>query len=140
MIKPPFETKKPIILPKQHEFTKLLVARYHQDCKHENDCKHEIPSIRTLLKTVKANYQRCKLKRAKPEQPLMGQLPLDRVAGFTRPFTHTGIDYSSPYNIVIGRRVEKRWVAIFTCSTTRAAFRKEFEAIMGPTLLDWKES
>ena len=50
----------------------------------------------------------------------MGELPLDRVATYVRPFTYTGIDYFGPYNIVIGRSVVKRWVALFVCSTIRA--------------------
>lgn len=31
-----------------------------------------------------------------------------------------GIDYFGPYLVKVGRRAEKRWVALFTCLTTRA--------------------
>lgn len=115
-------------MPGDHYFTHLLVARYHEQCHHQNQetvvvqlrQKFWIPSIRPVVKKVKSNCQVCKLKNAKPQQPLMGQLPFDRVASFVRPFTYTGLYYFGPYNIVIGRSVVKRWVAIFTCSTYRA--------------------
>lgn len=50
----------------------------------------------------------------------MGKLPTDRLTPYVRPFTYTGVDYFGPVNITIGRRHEKRWVALFTCLTIRA--------------------
>lgn len=50
----------------------------------------------------------------------MGQLPIDRVTPYVRPFTYTGIDYFGPVLVAVGRRREKRWVAVFTCLTIRA--------------------
>lgn len=51
---------------------------------------------------------------------MMGQLPVDRVTPFVRPFSYTGLDYFGPLHVTIGRRNEKRWVALFTCLTVRA--------------------
>ncbi|XP_017481456.1 PREDICTED: uncharacterized protein LOC108370607 [Rhagoletis zephyria] len=50
----------------------------------------------------------------------MGQLPPDRLTPYVRPFSYTGIDYCGPFFVSIGRRREKRWIAVFTCLTTRA--------------------
>lgn len=50
----------------------------------------------------------------------MGQLPLDRLTPYVRPFSYTGLDYFGPILVTIGRRKEKRWVALFTCLTIRA--------------------
>ena len=50
----------------------------------------------------------------------MGSLPEDRLMPYIRSFTYTGLDYFVPLTITIGRRHEKRWVALFTCLTVRA--------------------
>lgn len=59
-------------------------------------------------------------KAARPLQPKMGPLPPERVAPYVRPFTFTGVDLAGPFLVVIGRRQEKRWIALFTCMTVRA--------------------
>lgn len=50
----------------------------------------------------------------------MGQLPIDRLTPSIRPFSYCGVDYCGPFHVAVGRRREKRWVALFTCLTTRA--------------------
>ncbi|XP_067635877.1 uncharacterized protein [Eurosta solidaginis] len=67
-----------------------------------------------------ANCNVCKLKRARPIVPIMGLLPEDRVTPYVRPFTYTGLDYFGPVSVTVGRRTEKRLVALFTCLTVRA--------------------
>jgi len=62
----------------------------------------------------------CKLRRVRPIPPLMGPLPEDRLEPNGWPFKYTGLDYFGPQYVTIGRRTEKRWVALFTCLTTRA--------------------
>ncbi|GBP20170.1 hypothetical protein EVAR_5601_1 [Eumeta japonica] len=43
-----------------------------------------------------------------------------RLAHHQRPFSYVGLDYFGPYNVTIGRQHQKRYVALFTCLTTRA--------------------
>lgn len=50
----------------------------------------------------------------------MGQHPIDRLSPYVRPFSYTGVDYMGPFMVSVGRRSEKRWVALFTCLTVRA--------------------
>ncbi|XP_036340973.1 uncharacterized protein LOC118750360 [Rhagoletis pomonella] len=50
----------------------------------------------------------------------MGPLPSEHIAAFTRPFTYTGVDYFGPFDVLIGKRHEKRWGVLFTCMTVRA--------------------
>lgn len=45
---------------------------------------------------------------------------MERITETQRPFTHCGTDYFGPMTVVIRRRHEKRWGALFTCLTTRA--------------------
>jgi hypothetical protein len=49
----------------------------------------------------------------------MANLPGVRLEDRVRPFTNTGLDYFGPITVAIGRRREKRWVALFTCLSIR---------------------
>lgn len=124
----PADAKRPILLPRHHAVTRLVVEDFHRRLKHQNQesivCatrqRYWIPQIRSLVKKVRKDCNLCKLRDAKPIAPVMGQLPTDRLTPFVRPFTYTGIDYFGPFDVAIGRRREKRWVALFTCLTVRA--------------------
>ncbi|XP_017470549.1 PREDICTED: uncharacterized protein LOC108362189 [Rhagoletis zephyria] len=123
----PIGTRRPIILPKDHDFTRLIIQHYHELFHHHNQeaivCairyKFWIPNLRRLVQSTKRRCQLCKNLSAVPQTPLMGQLPVDRVTPYTRPFTYTGVDYFGPVWVAVGRRREKRWVAVFTCLTVR---------------------
>ncbi|XP_053690797.1 uncharacterized protein LOC128739342 [Sabethes cyaneus] len=122
------DARNPIILPKNHYVSKLIVQDYHERYHHRN---HEtvvnelrqtfwIPKLRVLFRKVRSHCQICKNLRAAPHPPLMGDLPKARLAAFTRPFSFVGVDYFGPLTVVVGRRIEKRWGVLVTCLTTRA--------------------
>lgn len=83
----PQDTRRPIILSKEHHFTRLLAIHQHEQMHHQNHeaviCeirrKYWIPNIRSLVKKIKCKCKVCKIQSAKPKPPLMGQLPEDRV-------------------------------------------------------------
>lgn len=79
-------------------------------------------NMKAVVKKVVNNCRLCIVRRARPVLPQMSSLPLCRVAIFMPPFSYTGLDYFGPYDVVIGRRHEKRWGALFTCLTTRAVY------------------
>ncbi|XP_036335546.1 uncharacterized protein LOC118745966 [Rhagoletis pomonella] len=124
----PISTRRPVILPSSHLFTKLVVSHHHNAMKHQNSeatiCEIRsqfwIPRLRKLLRSVIANCPVCRIAKAAPVAPIMGPLPVDRLTPYVRPFTYTGLDYFGPINVAVGRRQEKRWVALFTCLTIRA--------------------
>ncbi|XP_065356313.1 uncharacterized protein LOC135950711 [Calliphora vicina] len=111
-----------------HRFTQLFVAHVHNKMRHQNfeatigeiRKRFRIPRLRNLLRKTTSNCNICKIRRAVPVAPFMGSLPSDRLTPYVRPFTYTGVDYFGPLNVTIGRRHEKRWVALFTCLTIRA--------------------
>lgn len=121
-------TKKPIILPRYHHITRLIVGSYHRRYHHHNHetvvnevrQKFYIPSLRTVLKCIIRRCQKCRNAAATPNPPEMAELPKSRLATFNRPFTHVGVDYFGPMNVKVGRRQEKRWGVLFTCLTVRA--------------------
>ncbi|XP_055591132.1 uncharacterized protein LOC129743184 [Uranotaenia lowii] len=50
----------------------------------------------------------------------MVPLPEQRLTPYVRPFQYTGLDYLGPVEVTVGRRREKRYVAVFTCLVVRA--------------------
>lgn len=123
----PEDARNPVLLPKDHHLTAILVSTYHRRMRHQQDAavvceirlKYWIPHLKTLVRRARAKCMLCRIKSARPVEPVMGQLPNDRLTPFVRPFTYTGLDYFGPIYVSIGRRREKRWVALFTCMTTR---------------------
>jgi transposase InsO family protein len=122
------ETKRPLILPTKHHITFLIVRWYHLKFKHKmdefivNEIRQAfwIPHLRVLVRKVKASCQLCKNNRATAPIVEMSPLPKQRLAAYCKPFTYTGLDFFGPVMVTIGRARHKRWVALFTCLTTRA--------------------
>ncbi|XP_061719997.1 uncharacterized protein LOC133527124 [Cydia pomonella] len=122
------EVKRPLILDGKHPAVRLLIARYHQKAGHANKEKvlnelHQrfwILGLRNAARSVAHDCQFCKLRRARTFTPPMGNLPECRLAHHQRPFSFVGLDYFGPVLVSVGRRREKRYVALFTCLVIRA--------------------
>ncbi|CAK1597101.1 unnamed protein product [Parnassius mnemosyne] len=122
------QMKRPIILNGRHQFVKLLVEKAHKEASHANRervvndlrTRYHILRLRPTVREVERRCLRCRVRKATPRPAVIGDLPPERLGAFARPFTYTGIDYFGPITVTIGRRHEKRWIALFTCLTTRA--------------------
>ncbi|XP_055614645.1 uncharacterized protein LOC129760976 [Uranotaenia lowii] len=120
--------KFPVILPKTHQVTVLLIDFYHRKYKHANfeTVVNElrqivyIPQARSRVKQVIKRCQYCRVYKTRPQVPRMAPLPTARLASYTRPFTYVGLDLFGPISVKIGRSSTKRWIALFTCLTLRA--------------------
>ena len=121
------EINAPVILDGDHPYTRLWIRHVHER-EHASTEKtiaqlregFFVLRMRTNARMVAHRCLTCRMARAKPQTPLMGQLPEGRLAARVRPFTHCGLDYFGPMYVTIGRRREKRYGALFTCLTTRA--------------------
>ncbi|XP_055603746.1 uncharacterized protein LOC129751978 [Uranotaenia lowii] len=120
--------KFPVILPKTHRVTVLLIDFYHRKFKHANfeTVVNElrqivyIPQVRSRVKQVIKCCQYCRVYKSRPQVPRMAPLPAARLASYTRPFTYVGLDLFGPIFVKVGRSSAKRWIALFTCLTLRA--------------------
>lgn len=123
-----YDTKFPIILPRKHRITELLLDFYHRKYGHANDetvvnevrQKFHILRLRVEVRQIGKRCMWCRVYKATPVAPKMGPLPAVRLEPFVRPFTYVGIDIFGPYSVKLGRSSVKRWVCLFTCLIIRA--------------------
>ena len=81
---------------------------------------YTVLKLRSSLRSIKAHCLRCREFQAVTMQPIMSDLPKERLAYQSPPFTNTGVDYFGPFYVSVRRTTEKRWGFLFTCLTTRA--------------------
>ncbi|XP_062712088.1 uncharacterized protein LOC134289722 [Aedes albopictus] len=123
-----FDARFPVIMPKNHPLTVLLLNHYHRRYGHANRetvvnqvrQRFEISHLRTTIDKAVKGCQWCKINKCKPQPPRMAPLPEQRLTPYIRPFSYVGLDYLGPLEVVVGRRREKRYVAVFTCLVVRA--------------------
>ena len=123
-----FNVKNPIILDARHPFVKLFlehthVKHYHQGVEYLRSILQDyytVLKLRSILRSIKAHCLRCREFQALTMQPIMSDLPKERLAYHSPPFTNTGVDYFGPFYVTVPRTTEKRWRFHFTCLTTPA--------------------
>ncbi|XP_063382133.1 uncharacterized protein LOC134668622 [Cydia fagiglandana] len=123
-----YATTSPIVLDGRHPAVRLLIRHYHVEAAHAfnelviNELKQRfwILRCRSEVRMVARKCAYCIKRKATPHIPPTGDIPDVRLEHHKRPFTNTGLDYFGPVEVSIGRRREKRWIALFTCMTTRA--------------------
>ena len=127
----PESTSKPVLLPKDHAVTKLIILDQHEKTRHaygvdytlsEVRRKFWIPSGRQQIKKALKNCRQCRINFGMPRAPKMAPLPFIRTDGSMLPFTHTSVDFSGAYITVQGRgrSRKKRYLCLFVCNETRA--------------------
>ncbi|XP_043471735.1 uncharacterized protein LOC122504617 [Leptopilina heterotoma] len=127
----PENQKHPIVLPKNHHVTKLIIKNEHLNRLHAG--------VNATLCGVRESYwpidgrnttrhivrQCTTCFRAKPRdiQYLMGNLPKNRLT-FSCPFLNVGVDFCGPFYIKEHRHRNrtklKTYVAVFVCFATKA--------------------
>jgi len=123
----PCDTKHPILLDGTHPFVKLLIQYTHVRLHHlgvrivlsELRTSFWILRGRQAIKQVIHQCLPCKLSRSKFGNQIEAPLPTDRITP-CKPFTITGIDFAGPVYVRNEKSVKTAYVALFTCSTTRA--------------------
>ena len=120
----------PIFLPDSALFTTKVVQRAHLSTLHGGVGmvmakvreKYWVPRLRKLAKKVISSCYGCKKFRAPPANaPPTGLLPKCRTEQST-PFAVIGVDFAGPVKYRLRGREAKSYVALFSCSLTRAVF------------------
>ena len=128
----PYDTRHPIILPKDHPVTKLIIVDAHEKLGHGTGVEHLLTELRSMFWVVKGRLMvrtivgRCpgciRRFRAKPAEQKMAPLPSSRVTLPLRAFERIGTDFAGPFLTKQGRGKSrmKRYLCLFTCLATRA--------------------
>ena len=123
-----FGMKHPIILDGRHHVVRLLLKSLHEEHHHQGveymralmQQRFAVISGRSALRSLQTSCVTCRRFRAKAPEPLMADLPKERLGSGKAPFTYTGVDYFGPLYVTVRRSTVKRWGFLFTCLTTRA--------------------
>ncbi|XP_037929297.1 uncharacterized protein LOC119663766 [Teleopsis dalmanni] len=127
----PSDERCPMILPKCHDFTTLIINHAHSRTLHGGTqttlayMRRQFWVIegRSAVKRVINKCITCFRQACRPQAQLMGNLPPAR-CNISQPFMHTGVDYAGPFNVRAtrgrGHRTYKGYVALFICFITRA--------------------
>ena len=123
-----FNAKYPIILPKNHHVTVLIIQHYHISKGHAgifqlltiNRQKFWIIHGIAAIKRVIGMCMFCRRQNVLAGKQLMAPLPTVRVQPGWYPFSHVGSDYFGPFENKRGRSTEKRYGCLITCLKSTA--------------------
>lgn len=126
-----YDQKHPIILPRKHLITKLIMGEEHGRLMHCGPTmllsaitEHYWPIAgRTLAKEIVRKCVTCFRVRPRTTDYLMGNLPKPRVEPCF-PFFNTGCDYAGPFLLkekaAKNSRLNKGYICLFICLATKA--------------------
>ncbi|MEM7375694.1 MAG: hypothetical protein AAF587_44285, partial [Bacteroidota bacterium] len=124
----PETARCPVLLPKNHSFSELVVEDIHSKNKHVGPAQtlselrrlYWIPNGRAYVQKVLRQCIPCRIYKTSPtfKLPEMPPWPKERVSR-SAPFQFVGIDYFGPMSVKIGSGTSKMWACLFTCLATR---------------------
>ena len=120
--------KHPILLSAKHPILRKLIEDAHETNYHEGteyvrsilQQNYWKIGLRNALRIVKLKCVKCRKQQVGEVQPLMADLPRERLEERLFPFANTGVAYFGPFEVRFMRRSVKRWCCLYICLTTRA--------------------
>ena len=100
------DARNPILLPRKHHITRLIIAYHHELKNHEAGVNHVLADIRTrfwivhgreAVRSWEFECNQCKKRKVKPAEQIMAPLPKCRLGNPMRAFARCGVDYGGPY-------------------------------------------
>ena len=125
-----WEARHPVILPRKHPVTKLIVERLHKDSNHSGtnqvlallSTKFWLPGAREEIRDCERAGMVCRRRKVQPASQIMASLPTVRTQMSLRVFTNISVDFAGPFLTKQGRGKTrlKRYLCLFACMNTRA--------------------
>ena len=139
------EAKFPVILPRNHRFTELVVLYCHKIVHHckvrgtlaELRSRFWISKGRQFVKKLIRNCFKCKKLDSRPfRAPPFAPLPEFRVTE-APPFSKAGVDFAGPLYIKTPNSDAKKvYIALFTCCVSRAVHLELVEDLNASTFVN----
>ena len=138
-----FEAAHPVILPKAHPVTALIVRYYHHILGHAG--REHVLSVmrqrfwilrgRSLVREIVNKCISCRRRNASTMQQTMADLPKERLVPYQPPFTYTGIDFFGPFHVKRARSSVKVYGCIFVCFNSRAVHIEDASSLETDTFI-----
>ena len=126
----PWETPHPIIVPRYHQITKLIIKDSHEKNQRggtnqvlaQLSSRYWIVSARETIREWETECMMCRRRTVTPAKQVMAPLPELRTRKSLCAFSQTSIDFAGPSYTKQGRGKTrlKRYLCLFTCIATRA--------------------
>ena len=132
----PYESKHPVILPKKHPITNLVIKDVHNKLGHGSGVEHALTELRCRFWVIKGraavrevinHCQMCKKRfNAKPLGQMMAPLLRSRVTSTLRAFERVGVDFGGPYLTKQGRGKSraKRYICLLDTNSFLNVFSR----------------
>ncbi|XP_078384743.1 uncharacterized protein LOC144667212 [Oculina patagonica] len=118
-----YDAKHPVILPKKHHISKLVVAHVHNQGHHNLGVNFTLAELRQKFWIVNGREEikrwerecySCKLQRKRRGEQIMAPLPDVRLGISLRCFAYCGVDFAGPFVVKLTRKVSaKRYLCLF---------------------------
>ena len=127
----------PIILPKNHHVTRLIIRHFHAVSGHSGRehvlsltrQQYWIIGARSVVRQVLKDCSFCRRHHPRLSGQRMADLPDDRITADNPPFTSTGVDVFGAFLVKRGRSELKRYGCLFTCLAIRAIHIEALESL-----------
>ena len=131
-----YDAKYPIILPKDHPLTRLIIVNRHEKIGHNSGAEHLLTEVRSRFwvikgrRTVRNIVEKClgcRRLKATPTVQRMAPLSKSRLELPLRAFDRIGTDYGGPFYTKQGRRKPraKRYMSFYLLNNSGGAFRDD---------------
>ena len=128
----PHDTRFPIVLPRGHHFTKLVILKRHDQVMHNGVAealaqvrsKYWVVKGRQTVKNIISKCVVCKKLEGRPNgMPPTSQLPGFRLSEEFA-FTSIGVDFTGPMYVKdiyhTSDNMNKAYIVLYTCASSRA--------------------
>ncbi|KAK7877393.1 hypothetical protein WMY93_031909, partial [Mugilogobius chulae] len=134
--------KCPLILPRNHHVTRLLIRHYHEKVRHQGrhitegalrSAGYWVIGGKRQISSLIYSCVSCRKLRGVTQSQKMADLPTERLST-DPPFSYVGIDVFGPWSVTSrrtrgGLASSKRWAVMFTCMSTRAVHLEVIESM-----------